>query len=48
MDKRQNQALCEASCVTVLMQSYVEQMKRIGISSVYWMPNAVNQVFFDR
>lgn len=48
MDKRQYQALCEASCVTVLMQSYVEQMKRIGISSVYWMPNAVNQVFFDR
>lgn len=48
MDRKQYQALCEASCVTVLMQSYVEQMKRIGISSVYWMPNAVNQVFFDR
>lgn len=48
MDKKQYQALCEASCVTVLMQSYVEQMKRIGVSSVYWMPNAVNQVFFDR
>lgn len=38
----------ESACVSVLMQSYVEQMKRIGISSVYWMPNAVNQVFFDR
>lgn len=48
MDRKQYQALCEASCVTVLMQSYVEQMQRIGISSVYWMPNAVNQVFFDK
>ena len=48
MDEKQYQALREASCVTVLMQSYVEQMKRIGVSSVYWMPNAVHQVFFDR
>lgn len=38
----------ESACVTVLMESYVEQMKRIGVSSVYWMPNAVQQVFFDR
>lgn len=38
----------ESACVSVLMQSYVEQMKRIGVSSVYWMPNAVNQVFFDK
>lgn len=38
----------ESACVSVLMQSYVEQLKRIGVSSVYWMPNAVNQVFFDR
>lgn len=42
------QAWKESACVTVLMQSYVEQMKRIGVSEVYWMPNAVNQIFFDR